>query len=262
MASIRKRDRKDNTTIYQVRWLQGGRGGTWETEKFADEDSAKQFKQLVDAHGQHWPPGWVRGKGFVAEPAVPGDMPLTDWAHRYVDRLTGIDERTRRDYKRDVDNHFSILRHVEPSGRVAEATIANLTADDIQDWVRAQETGEQNPAEPGTWLRKPAGPKSIANRHGLLSAIVQAAIVAEPPLRRRRHRRRDVLPRARRIRPHRRRAHRPARPGPGGLARRQRHALGRGDSTAGPRREPRQEHGQRAARVEAGRARRRRPRLL
>jgi integrase len=183
MASIRKRDRKDNTTIYQVRWLQGGRGGTWETEKFADEDSAKQFKQLVDAHGQHWPPGWVRGKGFVAEPAVPGDMPLTDWAHRYVDRLTGIDERTRRDYKRDVDNHFSILRHVEPSGRVAEATIANLTADDIQDWVRAQETGEQNPAEPGTWLRKPAGPKSIANRHGLLSAIVQAAIVAEPPLR-------------------------------------------------------------------------------
>jgi len=183
MASIRKRERKDGTAIYQVRWIQGGRGGDWETEKFGDEDSAKQFKKLVDAHGQQWPPGWVKGQGFVEEPATPGDMPFTDWAHRYADRLTGIDERTRRDYKRDIDNHLSILHHVEPSGRVVTATIANLTAADVQDWVRAEETGERDPADPEGWLRKPAGPKSVANRHGLLSAIVQAAIVAEPPLR-------------------------------------------------------------------------------
>lgn len=52
MASIRKRERRDGTAIYQVRWLQGGRGGDWQSEKFADEESAKQFKQLVDAHGQ------------------------------------------------------------------------------------------------------------------------------------------------------------------------------------------------------------------
>lgn len=183
MASIRKRDRRDGTAIYQVRWLQGGRGGDWQSEKFADEESAKQFKQLVDAHGQQWPHGWVKGRGFVEEPTADGDMPLIDWALRYVDRLTGIDERTRRDYRRDIENHFSIIRHVTVSGRVVPATIANLTADDVQDWVRAQEAGEKDPEHPGQWLRRPASPKSIANRHGLLSSIVQAAVEADPPLR-------------------------------------------------------------------------------
>jgi hypothetical protein len=64
-------------------------------------------------------------------------MPLVDWAHRCIDRLTGIDERTRGDYHRDVDNHFSIIRHTHPAGRVVDAAICNLTADDVQDWVRA-----------------------------------------------------------------------------------------------------------------------------
>jgi hypothetical protein len=45
MASIRRRARKG--------------------EKFGDDVSAEQFKRLVDAHGQQWPPGWVKGKGFA-----------------------------------------------------------------------------------------------------------------------------------------------------------------------------------------------------
>lgn len=183
MASIRQRERKDGTHIHQVRWLQGGRGGSWQTETFGDHAGAAQFKALVDIHGQQWPPGWVKGKGFVEEPAVAGDMPLVDWALRYIDRLTGIDERTRQDYRRDVANHFSSFRHVEASGRVVPATIANISADDVQDWVRAQEAGERDPDNPEGWKRRPASPKSIANRHGLLSSIVQAAVEADPPLR-------------------------------------------------------------------------------
>ncbi|WP_208030216.1 hypothetical protein [Streptomyces cyanogenus] len=42
-----------------MRWLQGGRGGAWETEKFGDPVAAEEFKKLVDAHGQQRPPGWV-----------------------------------------------------------------------------------------------------------------------------------------------------------------------------------------------------------
>ncbi|MEU6423775.1 tyrosine-type recombinase/integrase [Streptomyces spiralis] len=183
MASIRKRERKDGTAIYQVRWLQGGRGGDWETEKFGDETSAEKFKKLVDAHRQQWPTGWVKGKGFVQETVLDGDMPLTEWAHRYIDRLTGIDERTRRDYKRDVDNHISLVQHTQPSGLVVDATIANITANDIQDWVRVEEAGERDPENPEEWLRRPSSPKSIANRHGLLSTIVEAAVEAEPQLR-------------------------------------------------------------------------------
>ncbi|MDK1473693.1 site-specific integrase [Streptomyces sp. 549] len=183
MATIRKRERKDGSAIFQVRWIQGGRGGTSESEPFADEDSAKAFKRLVDAHGQKWPHGWLKGRGFVEEPVSEDDVPLLDWAHRYVNRLTGIDPRTRDDYAREVDQHFTVIRHALRSGRTVQPTIGNITADDITDWVRAEEDGERDPEDPKAWLRRPASPKSIANRHGLLWCIVQAAVEADPQLR-------------------------------------------------------------------------------
>lgn len=195
MATIRRRERKNGTAIFQVRWVQGGRGGTWESESFPDEEQAAGFKKLVDAHGQQWPTGWVKGRGFVQQETEIGDMPFLDWAHRYVGRLTGIDDRTRHDYRREVDQHLALLRHAEPSGRTVPATIGNLTPDDIQDWVRAEEAGERDPEDPRKWRRRPAGPKSIANRHGLLHCIVQAAVEADPPLRTRNCCRGTRLPR-------------------------------------------------------------------
>lgn len=182
MASIRTRARKDGTATYEVRWKQGGRAGSWEYEKFGDPGQASAFKGLVDAHGQQWPVGWVPGKGYVdeedEEPAHPDDVPWLDWCRRYVDRLTGIDERTRTDYRREIDRHLSLMRHTTLAGRVLPATAATITADDVQDWVRAEEAGEAHPEDPERWLRKPAAPKSIRNRHGLLWCIVQAAVKA------------------------------------------------------------------------------------
>ncbi|MCX5397175.1 site-specific integrase [Streptomyces sp. NBC_00102] len=182
MATIRERVRKDGTASFQVRWLQGGRGGTWEAERFEDPEQADTFRKLVDAHKQQWPYGWVPGQGFVEPEQDPDDVPLTDWARRYVDRLTGIDPRTRDDYRREVDRHISLMVHTTRSGLVMPATIGNITADDVQDWVRLQEAGQPD-AKPGQWVRRPASPKSTANRHGLLWCIVQAAIDADPPLR-------------------------------------------------------------------------------
>jgi len=183
MATIRERQRKDGTSIYQVRWLQGGRGGTWESEPFGDEDSAEQFKKLVDAHGQRWPHGWVKGHGFVEAPPIPGDVPLTDYATRYVNRLNGVDERTKEDYLREVRIHFSLIQHTDPHGQTLPATICNIIQEDIDDWVRVEKTGERHPDDPEKWKRRPADPKSIANRHGLLYCVVQAAIEATPQLR-------------------------------------------------------------------------------
>ncbi|MEU4348262.1 site-specific integrase [Streptomyces sp. NPDC023838] len=183
MATIRKRERKDGSFTYQVRWLQGGRGGTWESENFAEEMPAEQFKLLVVAHGERWPHGWVRGQGFVEAAAVPGDMPFTAWAERYINRLTGIEDRTRDDYLSEVRLHLSRIRHTELNGHVGPATICNITADDVQDWIRAEETGQPHPTEADKWIRKPASPKSISNRHGLMFSIVQAAVDATPQLR-------------------------------------------------------------------------------
>lgn len=187
MATIRERPRKDGGITYTVLWRAGGtRNGKQESENFPDnEKQAKVFRGLVDMHNQQWPPGWVRGQGFVQqEPAQGKDMPFADWAHRVVDRLNGVEGRTRKDYKRDLDNHIGpVLVHTMPNGTTVPATVANVVPDDIADWVRAQEDGEKDPTDPEKWLRRGAAPKTIANRHGLLYSIFQAAVEAEPPLR-------------------------------------------------------------------------------
>src|SRR4051812_45735172 len=93
MASIVERPQKSGAITYQVKWRQDGQ---WQTENFGGDEGATQagqFKALVEAHGNKWPHGWVKGEGFVETPATPGDMPLVDYATRYVQRLTGIDDR-------------------------------------------------------------------------------------------------------------------------------------------------------------------------
>lgn len=184
MAYIAERPQKDGTITYQVRWIAGGgRTGERCNEKFGDRDSADTFRTLVNAHGQHWPPGWIKGQGFVETPDDPDDMPLLQWCHRYVNRITGVDERTRGDYRRDIDRHVALIQHTRRSGMVVPATIGNITPDDVQDWVRLQELGEPDPENEGKWLRRPASPKSIANRHGMLWCIVQAAVESTPQRR-------------------------------------------------------------------------------
>lgn len=194
MASIVERPKKTGVT-YQVKWRQDG---AWQTENFGDEGGAGQFKGLVEAHGNKWPHGWIRGRGFVEPDEHPDDAPLLAWAHRYVDRLTGVEARTKRDYKRDIDKHFAGLLHTGPDGVERRygglvhtlrdgsrnpATVCTVTEDDVQDWVRVQSEGVRDPHNPKEWLIRKASPKSIANRHGLLFCIFQAAVDAPQPLR-------------------------------------------------------------------------------
>lgn len=180
MASIVERPKKDGSSTFQVKWRQDGE---WQSEKFGDADGADQFKKLVEAHGGKWPHGWVRGEGFVEPDTTPGDVPLIAYAERYVNRLTGIDDRTREDYHREIRLHFAHLEHVRTDGLAVPATICNLTQDDVTDWVRREEAGLPAKDDPAKWERRPADPKSIRNRHGLLYCIVQAAVEAEPQLR-------------------------------------------------------------------------------
>ncbi|MFI1966076.1 hypothetical protein ACH429_18545 [Streptomyces pathocidini] len=106
MAYIVERPRGDGQFTYQVKWRGGARSGKGESEKFGDRPSAETFKKLAYAHSQQWPHGWVKGQGFVEQPAAPGDMPFQTWAERYIDRLAGIDDRPREDYRRERRLHF------------------------------------------------------------------------------------------------------------------------------------------------------------
>jgi integrase len=199
MASIVERPQKSGSVTFQVKWRQDGQ---WQNEKFGDDDpavgraQAEQFRKLVEAHGNKWPHGWVPGQGFVETPAVPGDVPLADYATRYVKRLNGVDERTKDDYERDIRLHLSLIQHTDVHGRTVPATICNLIQEDVDDWVALEVAGERDPASAEKWLRAPADPKSIRNRHGLLYCIVQAAIDSTPQLRTKNCCTKTQLPRA------------------------------------------------------------------
>lgn len=175
MAFIKQRPRKTGIT-YSVRWIDADLGKE-QAENFSEEPKAVVFLALVTDAGQRWPKGWVPRLGFP-EPAEPppDDTLLMEWIYRYIKRLTGIDERTRHDYRRTAERHFAT---VFPP----ELTIRTVKADDIEDWVRAEERGQRNPDDPEKWSRPPIGPKTIANNHGLLYSAIQRALEAEPPLR-------------------------------------------------------------------------------
>ncbi|WP_228447164.1 hypothetical protein [Streptomyces paludis] len=95
MAYIKKRDKRDGTASFTVMWRAGGaRGRKQESEVFDDSGAAERFRDLVNGHGQRWPPGWVRGEGFIADLRRPESM-FEPFALAYVDRLTGIQGDTR-----------------------------------------------------------------------------------------------------------------------------------------------------------------------
>ena len=81
MAWIEKKKRSDGGVSARVVWRLGGsRDGAYQSETFSAGSDAQNlaradgFKKMVDAAGQRWPDGWVRGEGFV-RPA--GTDPLT-----------------------------------------------------------------------------------------------------------------------------------------------------------------------------------------
>ncbi|MEU1496113.1 site-specific integrase [Streptomyces sp. NPDC005732] len=199
MASIVPRPKKSGGSTYQVKWRESGQ---WQSEIFGGEqgeEQAAQFRKLVEAHGNRWPHGWVKGRGFVEPELHPDDMDFLEWARRYVDGLTGVDARTKSDYRRDIDRHFAGMAYAGADGSERHAgglvhqpldgsaprppTVCTVTQDDVSAWVASQAEPLPHPERPGEVLRRKAAPKSIANRHGLLFCIFQAAVDRATPLR-------------------------------------------------------------------------------
>lgn len=88
-------------------WRAGGaRGGKQESEVFEDETAAERFRDLVNGHGQQWPPGGTRGQGFVADRRR-SDTMFEPFALDYVDRLTGIQSDTRSKYKKEIRENMA-----------------------------------------------------------------------------------------------------------------------------------------------------------
>lgn len=185
MAHIERRVRKDGTKTYRVKWRLGGtRTGHPESETFADSGSALTFKLAVEAAGHQWPDNYVQGVGWLEDTQSPAEDPtggpvlFGDHALRYVRTLSGVDERTRHDYERDLRNH---MLNMFGDLDIRDGGILDRSL--VRRWVNELQSGVADPDNPAQWLRRPLAPKTIRNVHGLLYGILQDAVEADPPVR-------------------------------------------------------------------------------
>jgi hypothetical protein len=97
MATVKPRRRADGTPTYRVVWRLGGtRDGSWQSETFLQRPPAVRFCRDVDAAGQQWPEGWVKGVGYVTtEPAAADRPAFLPRHHRHrTTRIRGsLDDR-------------------------------------------------------------------------------------------------------------------------------------------------------------------------
>ena len=68
MATLTERKSKAGTVTYKIKWTQGGRSGSYESETFTNKRRALRFQTEVEAAGNCWPDGWVRGYGYGSPP--------------------------------------------------------------------------------------------------------------------------------------------------------------------------------------------------
>jgi len=177
MAYIARRKNADGeVTSFQVKWRLGGaRTAPQQTERFDDEDSAEVFKKAVNDNGQQWPPGWVKGLGFIDESA--GDEAqyvFRAFATESVEQRTGIEERYRADCMRELETYiFPTFANCDVR------STEHFSSRTVRAWVNLM-------TQTRIWRgshHKEMSPKTLKNLHGLLSSILQEAVKAEPPLR-------------------------------------------------------------------------------
>ncbi|MFE6551639.1 tyrosine-type recombinase/integrase [Streptomyces sp. NPDC057746] len=196
MATVQARkNRAGEITSYRVKWREGGRrDGDWQSETFDDDTAAETFCNAVNEAGQHWPPGWVQGRGYIADQVADEDRyRFRNFATSCVENKTGIEEHYRVACMRDLETY------VFPTFGTSDIrSNEQFSQDTVRVWVRQLEQtkvfkGPRPKVGEPKW--RPMSPKTIRNLHSLLSSILQEAVTAEPPLRARNPCERTRLPR-------------------------------------------------------------------
>ncbi|MFF4385546.1 tyrosine-type recombinase/integrase [Streptomyces sp. NPDC001552] len=174
-------------TSYQVKWrLGGGRTTPQQVERFKDEASAEVFRDAVKAAGEQWPPGWVKGVGYVEDEDEDEEYRFEVYARASIAARTGVEEHYRHALTRELETYLL------PTFRDKDVrSPKDFSKRTIGAWVNAL-------AETELWsgaARKRMSPKTIRNLHGLMSSILGEAADEEPPLRERNPCKRTRLPR-------------------------------------------------------------------
>lgn len=154
MASIRRRERADGTVALAVLYSYNGQQTS---TTFDDEGDAAEFRDAVNTLGAD-----RAMKAWDIAPTIAAAMrsiapTVSTWIGRYIESRTGVTKATIYDYK-------SYLR-LDIAPTLGQIPLDILTGDDIADWVQGLE-------------ERDLAPKTIANRHGFLSAALNAAVKA------------------------------------------------------------------------------------
>lgn len=147
MASIRTRTRADGSQSHTLTWREGGKQCG---ETFDDLPTAEMWKKLLDANGN----------SFAAAERVAGvnqeDGPtVAEAMTAHVDQLVGTTPYTLKRYRDTIRLHFS--------GPLGHMKVKAVTYDSIIEWIK--------------WMQgRGLGPKTISDKHGLLSATFETQV--------------------------------------------------------------------------------------
>lgn len=145
MASIEVRELSDGSLRYRVRLRHDGRNVA---RPFTTEAGAKAFLALIDLHGAAVALGHL-DRRTEASPTT--RRTVAEQVEHHITHLTGITDGTRHTYRRLANAHL---------GSLGGSLLADLSADDVARWINAQD----------------GAPKSIKNRHALLSDALSSAV--------------------------------------------------------------------------------------
>lgn len=165
MASLRKpRPRADGSVAHSVLYTHKGQqtSATFDTAKDAEE-----FRDAVNSIGaERANRAWGVNPTKVAAKRSTAPT-VTDWLTGYIESRTGVSKATIFDYKSYRDNDLNPILGAVP--------IDILTANDVAEWVNwmaQRPSGKKD--EDGEPLTLSG--KTIANRHGFLSAALNIAV--------------------------------------------------------------------------------------
>ena len=171
MAWIDEKKRSDGGVSARVVWRLGGtRDGAYQSETFSAGSDAQNlaradgFKKMVEAAGQRWPEGWVKGEGFVRpnteENPLKQPPRFDEIGEEYVRQIVDLSPGQRKRYL----GQLRVLASTRVRGTLTFAQpVTRITDGDIKDWLI-------------DWDRSL---KTKANYHGLIHGVFAYAVKKE-----------------------------------------------------------------------------------
>jgi integrase len=153
MASIRSRKRSDGTTAHSVLYVHAGQQTS---VTFDTEHAATEFRDSINLLGSDRAMAAFGIIPTVRAAARISGLTVADWVAKYIATRSGVAKSTLYDYEMYLRNDIT------PT--IGAIPLELLTHADVAGWVQSM---------------KGAAGKTIANKHGLLSASLNAAVRAE-----------------------------------------------------------------------------------